>query len=256
MIPFFDAAAVRAAVSPERAFAAVREAFVAYARGEWSMPPKVYVAGLSGGGLSRDAGARGGARDPQVGHVVSGQPGAGAADGDGARAVSDAATGMLRGVLDAGAVTALRTARPRCSQRRRSGGRRRDGGGDRRRRQRARRGRGASSRGDGTPLVWDVDAARAEAAAGSSAGARSSGRGARGGLARDGHAGKELVLAAGSLRPGQHVSLMGADGPGKAEIALDGAAAACGCSATTGSSRATAASSRARSRQAGSRGSA
>ena len=34
---------VRAAVSPERALEAVRDAFVAYARGEWTMPPKVYV---------------------------------------------------------------------------------------------------------------------------------------------------------------------------------------------------------------------
>jgi ornithine cyclodeaminase/alanine dehydrogenase-like protein (mu-crystallin family) len=31
--------------------------------------------------------------------------------------------------------------------------------------------------------------------------------------------GHEVVLAEGSLRPGQHVSLMGADGPGKAEVA-------------------------------------
>jgi ornithine cyclodeaminase/alanine dehydrogenase-like protein (mu-crystallin family) len=32
--------------------------------------------------------------------------------------------------------------------------------------------------------------------------------------------GKEILLSEGSLRPGQHVSLMGADGPGKAEIAV------------------------------------
>jgi ornithine cyclodeaminase/alanine dehydrogenase-like protein (mu-crystallin family) len=32
--------------------------------------------------------------------------------------------------------------------------------------------------------------------------------------------GHEVVLAEGSLRPGQHASLMGADGPGKAEIAV------------------------------------
>jgi ornithine cyclodeaminase/alanine dehydrogenase-like protein (mu-crystallin family) len=32
--------------------------------------------------------------------------------------------------------------------------------------------------------------------------------------------GKEILLPGGSLRPGQHVSLMGADGPGKAEIAV------------------------------------
>jgi alanine dehydrogenase len=33
--------------------------------------------------------------------------------------------------------------------------------------------------------------------------------------------GYELVYGPGSLRAGQHVSLMGADGPGKAEIAVD-----------------------------------
>ena len=31
--------------------------------------------------------------------------------------------------------------------------------------------------------------------------------------------GHEVLFARASLRPGQHVSLMGADGPGKAEIA-------------------------------------
>src|SRR5439155_7093962 len=33
--------------------------------------------------------------------------------------------------------------------------------------------------------------------------------------------GHKVLLAEGSHRPGQHVSLMGADGPGKAEIAVD-----------------------------------
>ena len=32
--------------------------------------------------------------------------------------------------------------------------------------------------------------------------------------------GHEPVIVEGTLRPGQHVSLMGADGPGKAEIAV------------------------------------
>ncbi|MFY9580426.1 MAG: hypothetical protein WAQ33_14010, partial [Gaiellaceae bacterium] len=32
--------------------------------------------------------------------------------------------------------------------------------------------------------------------------------------------GREVVFSEGSLRPGQHVSLMGADGPGKQEIAV------------------------------------
>jgi alanine dehydrogenase len=33
--------------------------------------------------------------------------------------------------------------------------------------------------------------------------------------------GKNVLLEEGSLRPGQHASLMGADGPGKAEIAVE-----------------------------------
>jgi hypothetical protein len=43
VIPLFTAKHVEAAVSPARAVEAVREAFLAYARGEWTMPPKVYV---------------------------------------------------------------------------------------------------------------------------------------------------------------------------------------------------------------------
>ncbi|HEY6960349.1 MAG TPA: hypothetical protein VI408_00525, partial [Gaiellaceae bacterium] len=44
-----DGAAVEAAVSPVRAVEAVREAFVAHSRGEWSMPPKVYVTNYPAG---------------------------------------------------------------------------------------------------------------------------------------------------------------------------------------------------------------
>ena len=61
--------------------------------------------------------------------------------------------------------------------------------------------------------------------------------------------GNEVLLPEGSLRPGQHVSLMGADGPGKAEIAARSWRARAS-SATTGSRRRTAASSRPRSRRA------
>ena len=58
MVPFFSARDVDAAVSPERAYEAVRDGFVAYARGEWTMQPKLYVRELPGGRLPRDAGAR------------------------------------------------------------------------------------------------------------------------------------------------------------------------------------------------------
>ena len=49
MVPLFTAEHVYAAVPPERAVDAVRDAFVAFARGEWTMPPKVYVGAYPAG---------------------------------------------------------------------------------------------------------------------------------------------------------------------------------------------------------------
>ncbi len=71
-------------------------------------------------------------------------------------------------------------------------------------------------------LIWDVDGSRAEAAA-SELGARLAASREEALVAdllvtmTPGH---EHVLDEGALHPGQHVSLMGADGPGKAEIAV------------------------------------
>ncbi len=69
--------------------------------------------------------------------------------------------------------------------------------------------------------LWDVDGARAREAAAELGCAVAESR--EEALAADllvtvtpGH---EVLLGEGALRPGQHVSLMGADGPGKAEIA-------------------------------------
>jgi len=104
-----DGAAVEAAVSPERAVEAVREAFVAHARGEWSMPPKVYVTNYPAGDF-RAMPALGG------GHALlkwitsfPGNPARGLPTVTGIVLVSDAATGELQAVLDAASVTALRT---------------------------------------------------------------------------------------------------------------------------------------------------
>jgi ornithine cyclodeaminase/alanine dehydrogenase-like protein (mu-crystallin family) len=70
--------------------------------------------------------------------------------------------------------------------------------------------------------LWDVDPSRAELAA-VELGAEVAGS-LQEALAADllvtVTPGREILLAEGSLRPGQHVSLMGADGPGKAEIAV------------------------------------
>jgi ornithine cyclodeaminase/alanine dehydrogenase-like protein (mu-crystallin family) len=72
-------------------------------------------------------------------------------------------------------------------------------------------------------LIWDVDRGRAEAVAervgAEAAASREEALGAD--LLVTVTPGREIVLAEGSLQPGQHASLMGADGPGKAEIAVE-----------------------------------
>src|SRR2546423_13678181 len=109
MVPFFNARQVEQAVSPERAVEAVREAFVAYARGEWSMPPKVYVPAYPAGDFRAMPVL--GAGHAALKWVTSfpGNPDRGLPTVTGLVLLSDASNGMLRAVLDAGAVTALRT---------------------------------------------------------------------------------------------------------------------------------------------------
>jgi alanine dehydrogenase len=72
------------------------------------------------------------------------------------------------------------------------------------------------------PLVWDVDRGRADAVAAGAGGrvANSLEEALGADLVVTVTPGREPLLAEGSLRPGQHVSLMGADGPGKAEITV------------------------------------
>jgi ornithine cyclodeaminase/alanine dehydrogenase-like protein (mu-crystallin family) len=71
--------------------------------------------------------------------------------------------------------------------------------------------------------LWDVDRARAEEVAARVGAEVAPGRDEA--LAADllvtVTPGRNIVLEEGSLRPGQHASLMGADGPGKAEIAVE-----------------------------------
>jgi ornithine cyclodeaminase/alanine dehydrogenase-like protein (mu-crystallin family) len=70
-------------------------------------------------------------------------------------------------------------------------------------------------------LIYDVAAERAQAAAdelGAKAVTRDEALDAE--VVVTVTPGKAIVFGEGSLRPGQHVSLMGADGPGKAEIAV------------------------------------
>jgi alanine dehydrogenase len=219
-IPFFSGSQVREAVSPERALAAVREAFVAYARGEWTMPPKVYVPAYPAGDFRAMPAL--GAGHALLKWVTSfpGNPSQGLPTVTGVVLLSDASNGMLRAAFDAAAVTALRTgaAAVLAAEVLGSGG--------------SAAVIGAGVNGEaaaetfvarGTPVqLWDVDERRARGVAerigAEVASSRDEALAAE--LLVTVTPGREIVLGSGSLRAGQHVSLMGADGPGKAEIAV------------------------------------
>src|SRR6266581_2233254 len=106
---FFSGEHVREAVLPERALEAVRDAFVAYHRGEWSMPPKVYVPAYPAGDFRAMPVL--GAGHAALKWVTSfpGNPEHGLPTVTGVVLLSDASNGMLRALFEAGAVTALRT---------------------------------------------------------------------------------------------------------------------------------------------------
>jgi len=222
VIPVFSARNVEAAVSPARAVEAVRNAFVAYARGEWSMPPKVYVPAYPAGDFRAMPAI--GAGHALLKWVTSfpGNPNRGLPTVSGLVLLSDASDGSLRAVLDASAVTALRTGAAAVLAAEELG--RRDaetaaviGAGV--------NGQAAAktflARGR-TVMLWDVDENRARKAAeelgAGMAGSREEAFAAD--LLVTVTPGHEVLLPEGSLQTGQHVSLMGADGPGKAEIAV------------------------------------
>jgi len=223
MIPVFSAAHVEAAVPPERALEAVREAFVAYARGEWSMPPKVYVPAYPAGDFRAMPAL--GAGHAALKWVTSfpGNPARGLPTVTGLVLLSDASNGSLVAVLDAGAVTALRTGAAAVLAAETLG--RPDAG--------VATVVGAGVNGRATArtfvslgrevLLWDVDEKRARDAAGELgtgvAGSREEALGAD--VVVTVTPGHEVLFPRGSLRAGQHVSLLGADGPGKTEIAVE-----------------------------------
>src|SRR5512132_720906 len=109
VIPVFSREHVQAAVSPERALDAVRAAFLAYGRGEWTMPPKVYVPAYPEGDFRAMPAL--GAGHALLKWVTSfpANPAQGLPTVTGLVLLSDATNGMLQAALDAGAVTALRT---------------------------------------------------------------------------------------------------------------------------------------------------
>jgi alanine dehydrogenase len=220
VIPVFDAEAVLAAVRPDEAIERTREAFERHARGEWTMPAKVYLESPPAGDF-RAMPARGDGlamlkwvtsfpRNPERGLPVV----------RGALLLSSAETGELLAVLDCASVTSLRTGAAAALSARALG---RDGA------------RTIGLIGCGVNGAW---AARCLAAAGYGPGvcfdprreaaeAVAAELGWRPGSRDDAVAqeivvtvtpGTEPVLREGDLRPGQHVAALGADAHGKAEV--------------------------------------
>jgi alanine dehydrogenase len=187
------------------------------------MPPKVYVPAYPAGDFRAMPAL--GAGHALLKWVTSfpGNPVKGLPTVTGLVLLSDASNGTLLAALDAGAVTALRTgaAAVLAADVLGASGARRAAvigagvNGEAAARTFVARGRPVS--------VWDVDEARAAAVADRIGADLAASR--EEALAADLLAtvtpGRETVLGEGSLRPGQHASLMGADGPGKAEIAVE-----------------------------------
>ncbi len=221
-VPVFSGADVERAVSPHEAYDAVEAAFIAHANGAWTMHPKLYVTNYPAGDF-RAMPALG------DGHALlkwvtsfPGNPAHGLPTVTGLVLLSDAETGVLLALLDAAAVTALRTAAAAAIAAEslcRSGAESTAvigcgvNGAETVRMFRA-LGREVS--------VWDIEPARAALVADRLGATVAASR--EEALACDivvtVTPGRELLFPEGSLRDGQHVSMMGADGPGKAEVAV------------------------------------
>ncbi len=220
-VPVFTGKHVEQAVSPDRAVEAVRDAFIAHARGEWTLPPKVYVTNYPAGDFRAMPALGGGHALLKWVTSFPGNPLQGLPTVTGVVLLSDAENGQLRAVLDAASVTALRTGAAAVLAaetlgRAAAGSATVIGAGV--------NGRAAARTflARGRPVsLWDVNEGRARRVA------QELGAAIAGSLdeALDADLivtvtpGHELVITEGRLREGQHVSLMGADGPGKAEMA-------------------------------------
>ncbi len=221
-VPVFSGADVERAVSPHEAYDAVQEAFIAHANGTWTMHPKLYVTNYPAGDFRAMPALGGGHALLKWVTSFPGNPAQGLPTVSGLVLLSDAETGLLLALLDASAVTALRTAAAAVIAAEslcRTGAE-----------TTAVIGCGVNGaetvrmfRALGSEVsVWDIDPARAAVVA-DRLGATVA-RSREDALACDivvtVTPGQELLFPEGSLRDGQHVSMMGADGPGKAEVAV------------------------------------
>jgi len=221
-IPVLDQDGVMAAVSTTEAIERVRDAFVSFARGEWHMPPKVYLPCPPNGDF-RAMPVRGeGVAMLKWITSFPVNPRRGLPTVTGIVLVSDAGSGEPLAMLDARAVTALRTGAAAAVATQELA--REDAG-------------TVGLVGCGLHGMW-VGRCLADAEYGpgvcfdpdpDAAGGAAAELGWEVGDLGEALAcdvvctvtpGAENVIEAGSLRAGQHVNLLGADGPGKAEMSV------------------------------------
>ncbi|MEX0992564.1 MAG: ornithine cyclodeaminase family protein [Solirubrobacterales bacterium] len=222
-IPVLDHDQVLSAVSPAEAIDRVREAFISFGRGEWEMPPKTYLPSPPHGDF-RAMPVRGeGLAILKWVTSFPANPIRGLPTVTGVVLVSDAATGEPAAMLDARAVTALRTgavaavaAQELAREDARSVGLVGCGlhGGW--------AGRCMADAEYGPGVCFDPDpdaAARVAAELGWEVGDLGDALACE--IVCTVTPGSKPVIRAADLRSGQHLNLLGADGPGKAEAEID-----------------------------------
>lgn len=226
-IPVLDHDSVLGAVSPADAVDAVREAFLAHHRGDWTMPSKVYLQSPPHGDFRAMPALGDGVALLKWISSFPGNPAKGLPAVQGVVLLSDAETSAPLMLLDARAVTALRTGAVAAAAL-------------------APDARTVGIIGSGLHGAW---AARCLAAVGYGPGVAADPRpeaaaaivhehggawrtgGRRDALAADVVCtvtpGTAEVIGLDDLRPGLLLAMLGADGPGKREASVD-AVAACG----------------------------
>jgi ornithine cyclodeaminase/alanine dehydrogenase-like protein (mu-crystallin family) len=227
-IPVLSYQSVLDAVSPTVAIDRVREALIRFHAGEWAMPPKVYLESPPFGDFRAMPALGDGLALLKWVTSFPGNPEHGLPTVTGVICLSDAGDGEPLMLLDARSVTALRTgavaavaaralARPEgrtvgiigCGL------------------HGAWAARCLAAAGYGPGVCYDPRAAAAQALAGEldwDIGPRESALRCQ--VVCCVTPGAEIVVDAGDLRPGLHLNMLGADGPGKAEASI-GAVASC-----------------------------
>jgi alanine dehydrogenase len=227
-IPVLNHDAVLEAVSPTTAIERVRDGLTRFHAGEWAMPPKVYLESPPFGDFRAMPALGDGLALLKWVTSFPSNPERGLPTVTGVICISDATTGEPLMLLDARSVTALRTgavaavaaralARPEartvgiigCGL------------------HGAWAARCLVAAGYGPGVCYDPRTSAAQALAGEldwDAGPRESAL--RSLVVCCVTPGSEIVVDAGDLRPGLHLNMLGADGPGKAEASI-GAVASC-----------------------------